>query len=182
MKEPVGEFAIVVMGPSGSGKSTLARGLTQHLRDALFIEGDDYHSPANIKKLSSGIPLSEEDRCHFIDSVGMALRAANQPAVASCSALRRVHRERLRHFASNILFVWIDVPPEELQRRVKMRPDHFMPASLLSDQLATFEPPSPPECFVKIDGMLGPGDQISALLDHIAASHPHFSRTAASGG
>ncbi len=181
MTSQAGKSALVVMGPSGCGKTTLARGLTQHLEHAMFIEGDDYHSRENIARLSAGIPLSDEDRNSFIDRIGMALRSAGQPVVASCSALRRGNRERLREFVREILFVWIDVPPEELHRRVQRRTDHFMSASLMADQLATFEPLAPPECFVRIDGMLSPAAQIAEVLEHLRVLRKRPSRTASAG-
>jgi gluconokinase len=155
--------AIVVMGPSGCGKSTLARALAEQC-GLSFIEGDDHHPPRNIAKLEQGTPLSEKDRRPFLDSIGRTIRDAARPVTVSCSALRRAHRDRLREFASNVMFVWIDVPAGELRRRVQGRVGHFMPASLLDDQLATFEPPLPPECFIRVDGMLPTESQLRAVL------------------
>lgn len=155
--------AIVVMGPSGCGKSTLARALARRCAWP-FIEGDDHHPPQNIAKLEQGIPLSDEDRRPFLDSIGRAIRSTPRPVAVSCSALRRAHRERLRQYARKIMFVWIDVPADELRRRVQGRDGHFMPASLLDDQLATFEPPLQSECFIRVDGMLPTERQLRAVL------------------
>ncbi|GGC11744.1 gluconokinase [Novosphingobium endophyticum] len=154
------------MGPSGCGKSALARALAAQC-DWRFIEGDDHHLPRNIAKMAQGTPLNDEDRQPFFDSIGPAIQDGALPAAVSCSALRRAHRDQLRRNAPDILFVWIDVPPQELWRRVQDRADHFMPVSLLRDQLATLEPPTPPERFVKIDGMLLPADQLEDVLHHL---------------
>jgi gluconokinase len=159
---------IVVMGPSGCGKSTLARALAEQCGGS-FIEGDDHHTPQNIAKLEQGVPLSDDDRRPFLDSVGRAIRDATRPVTVSCSALRRTHRDRLREHARDLIFIWIDVPADELRRRMQGRAGHFMPASLLDDQLATFEPPLWPECFVRVDGMLPTETQVQAVLSGLCA-------------
>ncbi|MFO1247526.1 MAG: gluconokinase [Alphaproteobacteria bacterium] len=52
---------IVVMGVAGSGKTTIAKaGLAEHL-GVPFVEGD-LHPIANVKKMSAGIPLTDDDR------------------------------------------------------------------------------------------------------------------------
>lgn len=154
------------MGPSGAGKSTLARALAERTGLA-FVEGDEHHPPDNLRKMAAGEPLSEADRLPFLDSIGRAISRADRPVVVSCSALRRAHRERLRAYAEAILFVWIDVPEDELERRIRSRSGHFMPPSLLADQLATFEPPAPPERFVRLDGRLPLAAQLEELEQHL---------------
>ncbi|HJD80615.1 MAG TPA: gluconate kinase, partial [Kitasatospora aureofaciens] len=52
---------VVVMGVSGVGKTTLARLLADRL-DLPFAEADEFHPPANIAKMSAGIPLDDQDR------------------------------------------------------------------------------------------------------------------------
>lgn len=157
---------IVVMGPSGSGKSTLAQALAAHL-DCRFLEGDDFHPAGNLRKLASGVPLDEADRRPFLDSIGRAIARSQEPVVVSCSALRRAHRERLRSFAEDILFVWVDVPEGELECRTRRRGGHFMAPSLLADQLETFEPPAQTECAVRIDGQLPTTEQVGEIDRHL---------------
>lgn len=157
--------AIVVMGPSGCGKSTLGRALAEAL-DRSFIEGDDHHPPANIAKMRSGEPLDDEDRLPFLASIGSEL-AVTAPAVASCSALRRSHRDILRSFVDHILFVWPVTDGEELARRTQGREGHFMPASLLQSQISSLEPPSADECVVTLDGQLAVAEQVEAVLHHL---------------
>ena len=158
--------AIVVMGPSGCGKSTLARALA----DALgwdFIEGDEHHPARNIAKMQSGDPLTDEDRRPFLASVGRQL-ARVAPAVASCSALRRSHRDVLRGLVEDLLFVWPKVDEEELHRRMRRRKGHFMPPALLKSQLASLEPPSPGECFLTLEGTAPVAEQVRTVLQHLA--------------
>lgn len=150
------------MGPSGSGKSTLARALAARTEFAL-IEGDDHHSPENLRKLAAGVPLDDADRQPFLDSIGRVVAGSDGPVIVSCSALRRAHRDRLQTFAGEILFVWIDVPEDELKQRIRSRRGHFMPPSLLADQLMNFEQPALPERFVRLDGRLPTAQQLYAL-------------------
>jgi gluconokinase len=90
--------AFVVMGVSGCGKSTLGRLIADRLQ-VRFLEGDDFHPPCNVAKMAAGIPLDDDDRWPWLDDVGAAIYAnarACGVAVASCSALKRIYRDRLR--------------------------------------------------------------------------------------
>jgi gluconokinase len=53
--------ALVVMGVSGSGKSTIAEKLAERL-GWTYKDGDSFHSAANVAKMHSGHPLTDEDR------------------------------------------------------------------------------------------------------------------------
>jgi gluconokinase len=140
--------AIIVMGVAGSGKTTLASVLAERL-DCPFLEGDDYHSAANVAKMRGGQPLTDEDRWPWLDALGVAIGqtiAAQGFAVASCSALRRAYRDRLRAAVGpGVLFVLLEADAAELARRLNERPGHYMPASLLGSQLATLERPQADE-------------------------------------
>lgn len=164
--------AIVVTGPSGCGKSTLAKALAAK-GGWPMIEGDDHHPPRNKAKLARGVPLTDADRAPFLDSIGWAIRGAAAPAVVSCSALRRLHRERLRRHARDLLFVWIDLPAADLAKRMRRRAGHFMSPSLLGDQLATLEPPTAAERFVRVDGRLSTADQLRTVLPHLENCRPN---------
>jgi gluconokinase len=160
--------AIVIIGPSGSGKSTLGAALAARLQ-CPFIEGDHHHPPENLAKMIAGRPLTDDDRKPFLDSVANALAASPRPAVASCSALRRIYRDRLRSRSGDIVFVWIDIAPRELARRLATRDGHFMPPSLLSDQVSAFEPPQSGEPFVTVDGRASVEEQVEAVLRALGA-------------
>ncbi len=47
------------MGPAGSGKTTVGKLLASQLQWE-FADGDDFHSAANIEKMSHGAGLSDE--------------------------------------------------------------------------------------------------------------------------
>jgi shikimate kinase len=50
----------VVMGVAGCGKTTVGMALAERLGGE-FLDADPYHPPANVAKMSRGIPLSDED-------------------------------------------------------------------------------------------------------------------------
>ncbi len=148
-------FAIIVMGVSGSGKSTLGTELARHLQCA-FLEGDDFHSADNVAKMRSGQPLDDEDRWPWLDRIAAGLHdaaGADGTAVAACSALKRVYRDRLAQAVGMpLLFVFLETTDSrELARRLVHRADHYMPASLLASQLDTLEQLGPDERAVTLD-------------------------------
>ena len=133
---------IVVMGVSGSGKSTVGAALAQRLR-VPFADADDFHPEANIAKMSSGTPLTDEDRWPWLDLIAewtAEQDGAGKNTVVTCSALRRIYRDRLRNAPGRTLFVHLVGSPELLEHRLSSRSGHFMPPTLLPSQLATLEP------------------------------------------
>ena len=159
---------IVIMGPSGCGNSTLGRALADDL-GWQFIEGDDFHSPENKAKMARGEPLTDADRIPWLDKVGKALANAPDGAVASCSALRRSYRDRLRSLAGPLFFVLPEVPRDELAQRLEERPDSFMPPSLLDSQLATLEPLGGGEDGMCIDGTRPVSGEIRRVRARVCA-------------
>lgn len=132
---------VVVMGVAGCGKSTVGRDIALALRRG-FIDADDLHPLANKAKMAAGHPLDDEDRWPWLDVVGDALARCDEngvPPVVACSALKRVHRDRLRAKAPGTVFVLLHGSRELLQSRIGPRAHEFMPATLLDSQLATLE-------------------------------------------
>jgi gluconokinase len=133
------------MGVTGSGKSTVGGALAARL-GVPFADADDFHSPANIAKMSAGIPLDDADRLPWLRSIGDWLHEhVRTGAVVGCSALRRVYRDLLRETAPTVRFLHLDGDVEVIRRRVSERPGHFMPESLVASQFATLEPLGPDE-------------------------------------
>lgn len=138
---------LVVMGVSGAGKSTVGRALAAQLGRP-FLEGDDFHPAANVRAMAAGVPLTDDDRWPWLDAIAAALAthaAAGTSTVLACSALRRAYRDRLRAAPGRVRFVLLQMPADELDRRMSARAGHFMPARLLGSQLATLEPLAPDE-------------------------------------
>ena len=147
---------IIVMGPAGCGKSTLA----QHVADALkltFIEGDQFHPPENIQKMSQGIALDDADREGWLDRLGVELLSYPGGAVLACSALKRAYRARLRQAVQQLSFVHLSVTQELANARVQARfGGHPFPSSLVASQFATLEDPRGEERVLQLDGAIAP--------------------------
>ncbi len=142
---------VTVMGVSGSGKTTVGAALAQRLR-VPFEDADDLHPPANVAKMSAGIPLDDDDRIPWLRAVGAWQdKHATTGGVTSCSALRRSYRDVLREAAPDQVFVHLAGSRDVVARRVAGRPGHFMPAALVDSQFATLEPLGTDERGVTVD-------------------------------
>ena len=126
---------LVFMGVSGCGKSTVAEMYAQRT-SATLIEADGFHPPENIAKMSAGIPLTA------MSARLAAGKARGEAMVVTCSALKKVYRDRLREGDPDLFFVLLDGSQELLQARLDARKGHFMPPGLLGSQLATLERPN----------------------------------------
>jgi gluconokinase len=133
---------IVVMGVAASGKTTVAEGLAQSLR-ATYLEADTFHPQANIAKMTSGIPLTDEDRWPWLSAMRDAL-ASHDRVVVTCSALRKSYRDLLRS-AGSVQFVFLAIDPSLAHDRIAARKGHFMTAQMLDSQFATLEVPGSDE-------------------------------------
>ena len=155
---------LVVMGVSGSGKSTVAGLLAEKLGwDS--IEGDDLHPDENVAKMAAGIPLDDDDRAPWLDTVSSwIIEHAMQgvPGVVTCSALKRRYRDVLREH--DVVFVYLQGASDLLGERMAARPGHFMPTSLLDSQLATLEPPAADERHVVVDATRTPEEEADDVI------------------
>ncbi|MGI8329011.1 gluconokinase [Actinomadura scrupuli] len=136
---------ILVMGVSGSGKTTIGGMLAGRLGRE-YAEADDFHPAANLEKMRSGQPLTDEDRWPWLQRIADWIDerlASGTPAVVTCSALKRKYRDVLRR--PGVTVVYLEVDPEVLTRRMAARHGHFFPAKLLESQLKDLEPPAPEE-------------------------------------
>lgn len=140
---------IVVMGPSGSGKSTVGAFLAETL-GARFVDGDDLHPAANVRKMAAGIPLDDTDRQPWLRLVGKTLQEEEQIVIA-CSALRRSYRDLIRTEAPETFFAELAIGRAVLEERMRVRADHFMPAALLDSQLQTLESLEADEYGIRVD-------------------------------
>ena len=143
---------LVVMGVTATGKTTVGRALAEAI-GGVFVEGDTFHPPANIEKMSAGIPLDDDDRRPWLRALAHEIArvdAAGELSVTACSALRRPYRDWLREGHAGLFFVHLDSTFEVLLDRMKRR-THFMPPSLLQSQLDTLEPLEPDEAGAVID-------------------------------
>jgi gluconokinase len=159
------------MGVSGSGKSLIGAALARAL-GVDFVEGDDYHTAANVARMASGIPLTDDDRAEWLRSLAARIRKAKESGtglVVSCSALKRSYRDILRGAAGELQFVFLQGSRALLAGRLTSRRGHYMPPSLLESQLATLEEPSPDEQAWMCDIRESPEDIVTALVARASA-------------
>ncbi len=157
---------LVVMGVSGSGKSTVAAQVAGRIK-LPYVDGDDLHPQSNVDKMQAGTPLDDDDRWPWLDKVAATLIEGSDRGgvVLACSALKRAYRDRLRAGTGGLVrFAFLDVPFDEIERRLKARAHHFMPRHLLQSQFDTLERPGSDETDVMTIAANGPAENIVADL------------------
>jgi gluconokinase len=139
--------ALVVMGVSGSGKSTISESLARRL-GWRYEDGDRFHPPSNVAKMSAGQPLTDEDRWPWLQAIADEidrLSASGELAVIACSALKHAYRDILVHGRDDIRIVFLDGTQDLIAGRLAARKGHFMPPDLLASQFRTLERPGTSE-------------------------------------
>ena len=137
--------ALIVMGVSGSGKSTIGKALAERL-GWTYEDGDDFHPPSNVAKMSAGQPLTDDDRWPWLRAIAAEIdrvAADGGHAVIACSALKRAYRDILVHGRDDVRIVYLDGSRELIAERMAARKNHFMPPGLLDSQFATLEAARP---------------------------------------
>ncbi|XLS30911.1 gluconokinase [Flavobacteriaceae bacterium M23B6Z8] len=134
---------IFITGVSGSGKSTVGSLLSKKL-SIPFFDADDYHPRENIKKMSDGIPLTDQDRHGWLTNLNELSKThiGRKGCVIACSALKKAYRVLLsKDITQKVIFVFLEGTYEVILDRMKERSGHFMPASLLKSQFDILEIP-----------------------------------------
>ena len=134
----------VVMGVSGSGKTTIARALAENT-GGVWLDADDFHPEENKRKMSAGIPLNDDDRWGWLDTLRLELKNredAKAPVFLACSALRESYRQRIAKGLPGLQFIYLKGSPECIAARLASRTGHFMSPALLKSQFETLEEPA----------------------------------------
>jgi carbohydrate kinase (thermoresistant glucokinase family) len=138
---------LLVMGVSGSGKSTAGDNLARELGWP-FRDADSFHPPANVAKMSSGQPLTDEDRWPWLAAIAAWIddrRVAKLHGIVTCSALKRRYRDLLLAGRPDVRLVYLKGDLDLIGQRMARRVDHFMPPSLLKSQFEALEEPTADE-------------------------------------
>ncbi|WP_067452961.1 gluconokinase [Actinomadura macra] len=158
---------ILVAGVSGSGKSTIGIMLAESLGWD-YAEGDAFHSPANIAKMSAGQPLDDADRLPWLRSIAAWIDqrlAEGDPGVVTCSALKRSYRELLTRGRPEVSIVLLDGDRDTIAARMRERSGHFFSAGLLDSQFADLELPSPNENVLTAHITGTPGETVARIRE-----------------
>ncbi|WP_324290678.1 gluconokinase, GntK/IdnK-type [Arthrobacter sp. H14-L1] len=167
---PVGRpVVLVLMGVSGCGKSTVASLLAGALGWS-FEEGDSLHPEANVHKMATGQPLTDDDRWPWLAKVADWVEETlddGRNGIISCSALKRSYRDAINRRGSGVVFVFLSGSRETIAARLAVRRGHFMPTSLLDSQFADLEEPSPDEPELRINVGPAPGQIAREIIDEL---------------
>ena len=133
----------IVCGVSGTGKTTVGMQLAESL-EVPFYDADDFHPASNVAKMSTGIPLDDQDRQPWLETLADQLDDWQQAggAVLACSALKESYRATLGSKINGHIH-WIVLVGSEalLTERLAARAGHFFDRNLLRSQLDDFEIP-----------------------------------------
>lgn len=160
---------LVVMGVSGSGKTTVAALLAGRLGWELG-DADDWHSPANVRKMHGGTPLTDDDRWPWLRSIAAwidATRSTGQHAVLACSALKRAYRDVLIGDRTDVRLVYLRGEEQLIEHRQAARLNHYMPASLVHSQFKALEVPGPDERPMIIDVVPPPRQVVDTIVERL---------------
>jgi gluconokinase len=174
---------IILMGVSGSGKTVIGQALAARLGWA-FEDADDWHPAANVEKMRSGHPLTDEDRKPWLHALNVAIQgwvASGKNVALACSALKEWYRQILRDGvkdASAVRFIYLKGTYAEINPRLEHRQGHFMPESLLKSQFEALEEPPASEA-LQIPVRLSIDDAVDAIIAglHLDASRPSSAHT-----
>lgn len=136
----------VIMGVAGSGKTTIGKRLATQLR-CPFFDGDDYHPPENVAKMTSGIPLSDAERAPWLARLATLIQEhleKGETAVLACSSLKKSYRDQLR-INDQVWFIYLDGSFDIIWQRMQERQNHYMKPEMLRSQFEALEPPGEDE-------------------------------------
>lgn len=156
------------MGVSGSGKTTIGKKLSART-GIPFFDGDEFHSADKVEKMKAGRPLTDDDRAKWLARINDFAKnqTKTKGAIIACSALKEKYR-RMLSLGITVPVVWVFLRGnyELIEQRMQARRDHFMPASLLTSQFATLEPP---QNAITVDIGNEPDKIVDLILTHLSS-------------
>ena len=155
----------IITGVSGSGKSTIGKLLAQRTQ-GYFFDGDDFHPPENIAKMSIGQALDDVDRIPWLKRLRelvVTQTSKVKPSYIACSALKASYRMLLNNEDkdSEVKFIFLHGSYQLIAQRMRARKEHFMPESLLKSQ---FEALQIPQNAIVVDISKSPEHLVAELV------------------
>jgi len=150
------------MGVAGSGKTTIGQLLAARL-SCVFLDGDSFHSPSNIDKMSHGIPLTDADREPWLAAIHARILESDkrhEDVVIACSALKQKYRDTLAQDVT-IHWVYLHGTPELILARMRARSNHYMKPEMLASHIATLEEPA---VAIRVDISLAPEAAVQQIV------------------
>ena len=167
-------MVVVIFGVSGAGKTTLSKLLARELGWA-FYEADNLHSPGNVEKMHASIPLTDEDRWPWLESLRELVKrslAAGENAILACSALKKTYRDCLQ-VGADVRFVYLRGGYELIANQLRHRRGHFMNPALLQSQFTDLEEPRPAEGAIVIELGSSPDELVEEIKTQLRLVPAH---------
>ena len=158
------------MGVCGCGKTSVG-GLLATNTEGAFIDADSFHPPKNVEKMSTGVPLNDQDRKKWLIAIGQAIKAYEGPwpLFFGCSALKRKYRNLIDFEADGqeITYIHLDGDKELIRERMKKREGHFMKAQMIESQFQDLEKLQSDEKGITVNVEQGLDKVCENILDEI---------------
>lgn len=135
------------MGVADSGKSTIGVELSKQISHP-FYDGDDFHSKGSKEKMKAGIPLTDEDRLPWLQTLKELILKhieRDESIILACSALKTSYRELL-NVGPECRFVYLKGSFDLISKRMEKRKGHFFNPTLLKNQFDILEEPN--DCLI----------------------------------
>jgi len=167
-------LVLVLMGVSGCGKSTTGTRLSK-LLGWPFRDADSFHPPANIDKMSKGLPLTDDDRQPWLAAIAAWIDerlASNESGIVSCSALKRSYRRVIVGDRPDVRLVYLRGDMALIGDRISRRKNHFMPPALLKSQFDALEEPQADERPLSVPIVLSPRRVAESIVQQLGLALP----------
>src|SRR5712664_2366100 len=156
------------MGTTGAGKTTIGTLFAAQLNWQV-ADADTFHPPANIKKMSEGIPLNDADRAPWLEAMRKAILdwiADGKNVELACSALKRAYREQLSP-SHEVKIIYLKGDYVLFAERIRHRHGHFAGQGILAGQFADLEEP---DDAITIDAAKTPDEIVWEIRKRLAPS------------
>ena len=161
-------MVVIIMGTTGAGKTTIGTMLAKQLNWE-FGDADTFHPPANIEKMSHGIPLNDADRAPWLEAMRKAILewiAADKNVVLACSALKRAYRDELRP-SPEVKTIYLKGNYALFAERIRQRHGHFAGEGILAGQFADLEEP---DDAITVDAAKSPEEIVAGIRKQLVLS------------